>query len=227
MLRKSTGPPSLWRPIQPEFGLALAPSFCCTPLTKQRIVPRLQRTSQTFHCPAGFSLTGAFFSMTTNSLVAFCRSDAVHRQARAIHQDEIAGVAGLQLAFDAGGPELVRPRHVQQHAAIGGLIGPSPLDVQPVVLVLVLGAHVAVGFARAADDVASDAPHVVDVHRRIGDVAIPAGEIRAIPQNHLLLGRWALGRTVTARQQTRNTIAATAILIPLTARDMIPSSSKV
>ena len=68
----------------------------------------------------------------------------------AVDEDKIAGAAVLELCFDAPRPDLVLAARVQQNAAVGRLLGPSPFEMKSIILVRPLGAHVAVGLAFTA-----------------------------------------------------------------------------
>ena len=75
---------------------------------------------------------------------------------------------------------------VQEYAAVGRFIDPTPFEVQFVIGILCGGSHITVGLADAVDDAVFDGPYVIDVDAFVVYVQLPAGEILTVEQLSLL-----------------------------------------
>src|SRR5262245_10652129 len=100
---------------------------------------------------------------------------------------EVAGIADLQLALDRLREHAVEPprrRSVHEHAAVAGLAGPAPLELEAVVAVRRVGDQVALGLAVADQQAVAhgERRRHLGAAVRAGHIGVPAGEVLAVAE---------------------------------------------
>src|SRR5581483_4743142 len=101
------------------------------------------------------------------------------------HADQVALGLVFSLALVAGGPEFVAGGHVNEDAGVigfGGDLEETPFDGEFVIAVILLGPHVADGFARVVDDAVFHRPGFGDIVAGLGEEQLPTCEIPAIEE---------------------------------------------